>query len=111
MVRRLVYDGREEEKQQRARRHRNMNKAYREQLNQAVREIRADRDPTVRRAVIIVSARKLAEMEWEGIEVVQGGETTNRARKVLTGLWRFRADGMIRRLHEGGLSLRMDDEG
>ena len=115
-MRRLALDVRAEERRSRRNRHSNRSKRVRGEINEAVVVIRADDDVVTMVSKGVMSARRMAEAEFEGVEFVSADvgvageeplEHEGRAVRVLERLWPFMAAGMLRRLRARGIVVVM----
>ena len=108
--RRLALDVKAEERKHRSNRYSNRSKRVKAGITEAVRAIRADPDPLTVVVKQVLSARRMAEAEYEGVEFAWVSEellaSEGRAVRILTRLWPFMADGMVRRLEARGVIAR-----
>jgi DNA-dependent RNA polymerase auxiliary subunit epsilon len=106
-MRRLAFDNKADEQRRRRNRYRSRGKGEKQEVHAAVKAIREDTDPLTVEVKKALSARKMAEAEYAGIEFVRGEEQEGRAIRVLQDLWPFNADSMIRRLEARGIVLTL----
>ena len=86
------------------RRRNQASKRHRQQVTAAVRAIREDDDPLTHRVKCILSARRMARAEYEGVEFTMSATDHERgAMLTFARLWPRKANGMLRRLRLAGI--------